>query len=107
MTSFSQVVSNVVDNAAEAHTTIFNILQQLTKEDKAVFACILWSIWKQRNNQIWNNVTDAQNFVFSHAINMLQTGKLFVLLLQNQILISGLLREICGVNRWLERLNVI
>ncbi|KAK2362141.1 hypothetical protein QL285_087230 [Trifolium repens] len=75
MTSFSQVVSNVVDNAAEAHTAIFNILQQLSKEDKAVFACILWSIWKQRNNQIWNNVTDAQNFVFSRAINMLQDWK--------------------------------
>jgi hypothetical protein len=60
MTSFSQVVSNVVDN---------------TCVDKAVFACILWSIWKQQNNQIWNNVTNAQNFVFSRAINMLQDWK--------------------------------
>jgi ribonuclease HI len=40
-----------------------------------VFACILWGIWKQQNNQIWNNVTDAQNFVFSRAVNMLQEWK--------------------------------
>ncbi|PNX62716.1 hypothetical protein L195_g061280, partial [Trifolium pratense] len=47
----------------------------MSKENKVIFACILWSIWKQRNNQIWNNVTDAQNFVFSRAINMLQDWK--------------------------------
>jgi hypothetical protein len=32
----------------------------------------LWSIWKQHNNQIWNNVTHAQSFVFSRVVSMLQ-----------------------------------
>ncbi|GAU48398.1 hypothetical protein TSUD_405430 [Trifolium subterraneum] len=72
MTSFFQVVSSVINNENEASAIVFQILRQLSKEDAALFACILWSIWKQRNNQIWNNVTDAQSFVFSRANNMLQ-----------------------------------
>ncbi|CAJ2660565.1 unnamed protein product [Trifolium pratense] len=34
-------------------------------------SCVIWSIWKQRNNCIWNNVADAQNFVVSRDIAML------------------------------------
>ncbi|MCI43122.1 hypothetical protein A2U01_0064359, partial [Trifolium medium] len=34
-------------------------------------ACVVWSIWKQRNNHIWNSVTDAQSFVYSRAATAL------------------------------------
>jgi hypothetical protein len=51
---------------------IFNILQVLDGGDAALFCCLLWSIWKQRNNKIWNEVIDAQCFVFERAKTLLQ-----------------------------------
>jgi len=35
--------------------------------DASLFVCILWSIWKQHNNKVWNNITDAQAFVLERA----------------------------------------
>ncbi|WJX93691.1 hypothetical protein P8452_75185 [Trifolium repens] len=75
MAGFLQVVTNAINNSTNIQSIMFQILQQLSKDDTAVFACTLWSIWKQRNNKIWNNVIDAQNFVFSRAVNMLQEWK--------------------------------
>jgi len=43
----------------------------LSSGDASLFACILWSIWKQRNNQVWNNVADAQAFVLERAESLL------------------------------------
>ncbi|GAU37566.1 hypothetical protein TSUD_153990 [Trifolium subterraneum] len=83
MTGFFHVVSNAINNNNNAQDIIFHILQQLSKDDSTVFACILWSIWKQRNNQIWNNVTDAQNFVLSRAVNMLQEWKAVCIVASN------------------------
>ncbi|MCI15681.1 cytochrome P450, partial [Trifolium medium] len=65
------VVHSAANSDDDAQSIIFRILKKLSKNDAAMFACILWSIWKQRNNQIWNNVTDAQSFVFSRAATML------------------------------------
>jgi hypothetical protein len=64
------IVSSVINNENDASEIVFQMLRQLSKEDALVFACILWSIWRQRNNQIWNNITDAQSFVFSRANNI-------------------------------------
>ncbi|KAK2365042.1 hypothetical protein QL285_089842 [Trifolium repens] len=72
MSTFSQVVSSAANSDNDVNTVIFNILQHLSKDDAALFGCTLWSIWKQRNNQIWNNITDAQSFVFSRAVSLLQ-----------------------------------
>jgi ribonuclease HI len=72
MSVFSQVVSNAANGDNDVKTVIFNILQQLSKKDAALLACILWSTWKQRNNKIWNNIIDAQSFVFSRVVSMLQ-----------------------------------
>ncbi|KEH39570.1 hypothetical protein MTR_2g102247 [Medicago truncatula] len=59
----------------DARGVIFSSLQVLTSDDAALFCCILWSIWKQRNNKIWNGVTDAQTFVFDRAKALLQDWK--------------------------------
>jgi hypothetical protein len=50
---------------------IFAVLQQLSVDDTVLMACDIWSIWKQMNNWIWNNVTDAHNFVVFRAIDVL------------------------------------
>jgi hypothetical protein len=75
MAGFLQVVTNAINNSTNIQSIMFQILQQLSKDNTTVFACTLWTIWKQQNNKIWNNVTDAQNFVFSRVVNMLQEWK--------------------------------
>jgi ribonuclease HI len=61
-----------MQNIHDAAELVFHLLEQLNAFDSSLLACVIWSIWKQRNNIIWNNVTDAQNFVFTRANNMLQ-----------------------------------
>jgi hypothetical protein len=69
---FFQVISSAANGDNDVKNVIFHILQQLSKNDVALFACILWSMWKQHNNQIWNDVIDAPIFVFSRVVSMLQ-----------------------------------
>ncbi|CAJ2637135.1 unnamed protein product [Trifolium pratense] len=67
MCSFGNKIIAALHNNYAASNLIFDLLQQLSNEDASLMACVIWSIWKQRNNRIWNNVIDAQNFVFSRA----------------------------------------
>jgi ribonuclease HI len=67
MCSFRNKIIAALHNNYAASDLIFDLLQQLSNEDASLMACVIWSIWKQRNNRIWNNVIDAQNFVFSRA----------------------------------------
>lgn len=60
-------MSNVINQGQDSVGIIFNILQVLDGGDAALFCCLLWSIWKQRNNKIRNEVIDAQCFVFECA----------------------------------------
>lgn len=41
-------ISNILSQAHDIKTMIFNILQVLGVDDAAIFCCILWSIWKQK-----------------------------------------------------------
>ncbi|CAJ2628079.1 unnamed protein product [Trifolium pratense] len=67
MCSFGNKIIAALHNNYAASNLIFDLLQQLSNEDASLMACVIWSIWKQRNNRIWKNVIDAQNFVFSRA----------------------------------------
>jgi hypothetical protein len=40
---------------------LFSILQRLDNEQQELFSVLLWSLWKGRNNQLWDNVTDFTN----------------------------------------------
>jgi hypothetical protein len=40
-------------------------------EDATLFGCVLWSIWKQRNNKLWNGVVDTQTYVVNQVKTML------------------------------------
>jgi hypothetical protein len=69
---FSLDVPTTVDQDSNIATVIFNLLQRLNASDSALFATVLWSIWKQRNNKIWNTTIDAQSFVLVRAEEMLK-----------------------------------
>jgi len=72
--AFPSVSAFFIQNQ-DARGVIFSSLQVLASDDAALFCCILWSIWKQHNNKIWNEVTDAQAFVFDRAKALLQDWK--------------------------------
>ncbi|KAK2427871.1 hypothetical protein QL285_026426 [Trifolium repens] len=67
----SHLKMNGLQHYAGVSELIFACLQQLNDNESALMACIIWSIWKQRNNRIWNNVTDMQSAVFSRAVTNL------------------------------------
>jgi hypothetical protein len=52
MSTFSHVVFSAANSDNDVKTVTFDILQHLSKDAAALFGCILWTIWKQRNNQI-------------------------------------------------------
>jgi len=53
----------------------FEVLQTLSIENAALFACILWSIWKQRNNKMWNDIVDKECCVLECASSLLYDWK--------------------------------
>lgn len=42
---------------------VFCIMQNFSAEQIGIFAITLWSIWKQRNNNIWNNDSESRAVV--------------------------------------------
>jgi hypothetical protein len=60
-------VTDAVAQEADVTSVILNLLQGLNDEDVAQVTTILWSIWKQQNNKVWNNTVDDQSHVVTHA----------------------------------------
>jgi hypothetical protein len=52
MSTIFPVVYAAISNASDATALIFQLLHCLTTKESSTFACILWSIWKQRNNKL-------------------------------------------------------
>jgi len=57
------------------HELIFAILQQLDIPQQQIFAVTLWSIWKQRNNRVWNDVVETTQQVSERAEAFLNSWK--------------------------------
>ena len=68
--AFSSIHS-LINPGQDCASVIFKILYILNVDNAALLCCILWNIWKQRNNKIWNEVVDAQSFVLERAKTML------------------------------------
>jgi len=71
--NFVQVIANVwsmsssynsfntfINQGRHGSDLIFKLLHVLSREDATSASCVLWSIWKQKNNKIWNDVIHAQ-----------------------------------------------
>jgi len=69
------IISGILTQNHDINVVIFNVLQVITADDATLFGCVLWRIWKQRNNKIWNDITDAQSYVFDRAKTMLKDWK--------------------------------
>ena len=72
MCESSTTINNVISQGHDSAGIIFQLLHLLNGDDAALLCCIIWSIWKQQNNKIWNDVTDAQMFVLERARTLLQ-----------------------------------
>lgn len=46
---------------------IFKILHVLFIEDTTLFYRVIWSIWKQMDNKVWNDMVDARSHVLERA----------------------------------------
>jgi len=67
MSPFFSSISVLLHRDMDSKNIIFKALQDLSKEDAALFCCVLWSIWKQRNNRVWNEVIDVQVYVLERT----------------------------------------
>jgi ribonuclease HI len=59
---------NQFDNAPDI---IFNLLQKLTAAQTEIIVSIMWSIWKARNLQVWQQVTDSTTTILERARHLL------------------------------------
>jgi hypothetical protein len=62
------ISSNITDN-------LFSILQNLDKEQQELFSVMVWSIWKRRNNQVWDNVADSNRTVCERARHLITSWR--------------------------------
>lgn len=69
--AFFSSISILLQQDMDSKNIIFKALQNLSIEDAALFCCVLWSIWKQRSNKLWNEVIDTQAYVVERAKVML------------------------------------
>jgi len=50
---------------------MFEILQVLDPSQRVTLTCIMWSIWKQRNDYIWRNEVMTSATVSDQGLNLL------------------------------------
>jgi len=62
---------NEVSNVGNISTTIFEILQQLQPTQHPIFSTLMWSIWKNRNNKVWNDSSDTCQVICDRATTLL------------------------------------
>jgi len=54
---------------------IFTLLQQLDASQQQLFVVTLWSIWKSRNNKVWNNAVETTQQIGERAEAFLTSWK--------------------------------
>jgi hypothetical protein len=69
-------MARAVQNSDFAADTIFSVLPCLSSDQSALFASILWSIWKCRNLKVCQQVRETAQQVYERATHMLVDWKL-------------------------------
>ncbi|CAJ2653208.1 unnamed protein product [Trifolium pratense] len=64
-----------IQNQSTFAAIIFSILQVLNEDQASLFMIVLWSIWQQRNNKLWRNVSDSIQFTCERANKFLSEWK--------------------------------
>jgi ribonuclease HI len=54
---------------------LLSILHNLNQEQQANFSVLLWSIWKRRNNKVWNNISETNTTVCERARHFITSWK--------------------------------
>jgi len=54
---------------------IFVVLQQFDVPQQQIFSVALWSIWKHRNNKVWNNIVETTQQIGERANSFLSSWK--------------------------------
>ncbi|GAU34524.1 hypothetical protein TSUD_393980 [Trifolium subterraneum] len=68
-------VNPCIDDTKTVADIMFSILQKLDHEQQELFSVMLWSLWKCRNNQVWDNVTDNTHTICERARHLLTSWK--------------------------------
>jgi hypothetical protein len=59
------------DLTVSVNENVFKIMHKLNEDSRAVFACTMWSIWKQRNDVVWRNERLPRTDVSERGISLL------------------------------------
>ncbi|MCH88259.1 pentatricopeptide repeat-containing protein, partial [Trifolium medium] len=64
------------DNPGNTTTaTMFLILQNPDLHQQDIFSVMLWSIWKRRNNQVWEQIAEMSQIVCDRASNLIMSWR--------------------------------
>ncbi|XP_058742492.1 uncharacterized protein LOC131614986 [Vicia villosa] len=69
------LLQRISSNGELFASVIFSFLQVSNHDQKAIFSVTLWSIWKGRNNQVWNQVEDSPTLICLRANQLLTDWK--------------------------------
>jgi hypothetical protein len=65
------IVSTCLNTNNSVAENIFVILHRLNKDDQELFSVMVWSLWKRRNNQVWENIIELNQTVCERAKHLL------------------------------------
>ncbi|XP_058756815.1 uncharacterized protein LOC131630038 [Vicia villosa] len=64
-------IQQLVSNGGDFVSFVFSFLQASNHENKAVLSTIMWSIWKSRNNALWNQIEESPDNICMRCSHLL------------------------------------
>jgi hypothetical protein len=65
------IIMQVRDLTTPTKENVLKIMGQLNEDSRAVFACTMWSIWKQRNDVVWQNERTPRTAVCERGLSLI------------------------------------